>query len=427
MAGRIRKAIRAIGRAVQVFKSSNRFFDDTKTKKGQLSDDARGWLDAYKRCVWVRRCIDLRANAIAGTPLKLYKRMNDGSLEEIKQHPALALLAKPNTFTERNQAVLWRTTEIDVNIIGQAFWYLERLGGKEPQQIYRIPAPYMRPVASASQGEYISKYEYEPKNSRVERIEYSPQDIIHFRLPNPDDSYNGLSVVQSVLTKVNLLLQADEWNAKFFENGARYEGFLSFKEILDREEVELAQESLQSMNAGVENAHKIGVFGGDATFIPATVSPKDADWTTSQDKGRDATCAGFGVPVFLVAGNEAAHFATAGTQKLSLWDDALIPQLCWYADTLSGEYLPQFPLTDGMFMGFDLTEVAALQERMFVKQERLQKATGTAVMSINEAREILNLDPLDREADGVYIPINMIAVGQDEVLVRTAEEERGEL
>lgn len=407
--------------------ADDRFFGDVVPgKSAMLGDDPGGWMKAYKLCVWVRRCIDLRATNIANTPLKLYQTDSDGKPQEITEHPSLSLLKKPNPFDVRSGSALWQLTEIDTQVSGDAYWYIETFGGEVPKELYRIPTHLMTPVPSREKGKFIDHYEYTPNTKTVEKIQYPAERIIHFRIANPADSYNGLSPTQSVMSKVNLLLESDNWNSRFFANNARMDGYITFPEQLDPEDVNLARQTIELMHQSSDNWHRVGVLGAGGVFKESSVAPKDADWSTSQDKGRDAVCAGYGVPVFLVSGHDAAYFATAEQQKLSFWEETLIPELGWYAGTLTAEFLPMFPRTENLFFGFDLSEVEALQPRMVIRQDRLAKATGQPVMLINEARKILGLDPL-AGGDVLYIPVNMIAIGSNTVLIRTPDEEKGPL
>ena len=377
--------------------------------KKNLPDTPAGWLLAYVHNVWVRRCINLRGACVTTATLRLMLELPDGTTEEVTEHDALAPLQAINS-DDKSGSQLWNKTEVDTQVYGDAIWYLERYDQKQPQEVIRLDPRRVKAVPSKEEGVFVEYYEYTPSASSSVVYQYPPGSIVRFYTPNPDNPYVALSPTQSVMPQVNQFMATTFWNSVFFRNNARTDGFITVPEDTDPEDKELIRKVMEEAHGGEEKAHRIGVLGGDAKWVSTGTVPKDTDWQVSDSRSRDATCAGYGTPVFLVSGHDATNFATAKEQRSSYWEDTIIPQLAWYAEQLTTQYLPHFDDTEGLFFVFDTSDIPAMQEVELTRTERLQKAVGTPIMTINEARKQLGLDPVDGgdviRAELRMLPIN---------------------
>jgi len=403
---KIFKALRP-SNIVRVVKSAGQTIFSTITKKRlQIPDDDAGYLRAYKSCVWVRRCIDLRGSCVARSPIKLFQAGAGGDVKELTDHQILNVLqnVKDPSMTRSD---LWRQTEIDTQIYGRALWYLEYFNTSEPQAIFRLPPPYVMPVPDSRPGFYVKHFVYKPNVEGVEEIWYPPERICFFRVPDPDNPFAGLSPTSSIMFEINILMEANHWNAEFFRNGARPDGFLSLKEDADAEKRKMIETALRIQYGGDDNRRGIGVLPSGAEWVRTALTPQETDFRQSGKDARDSICAGYGVPVFMVSGNEAAYFATAGTQKESFWEETIDPQLGWYDEHLNEQFVPRFQRAEKLFLAHDINDVPAMVEKRQRRQEQLQKATGMPVMTINEARKELNLLPVPG-GDTILVPANTL-------------------
>ena len=145
----------------------------------------------YAQSVPAYRAIKLRADAVAGAPLLVYRRLSGESPQQVEEkHPVQVLLNKVNGWW--TAADLWRATETYLSIWGSAFWYIEKQGTR-PIGIWPLRPDKMRivPDLSAGSNKYITGYIYED----VKRLDLLPEEIVWFRYFNPLNEYAGQSPI----------------------------------------------------------------------------------------------------------------------------------------------------------------------------------------------------------------------------------------
>lgn len=417
-------------------------YSDGRSRDGafkELKADAKGFYQAYKLVIWIRRCVDLRASCIASVPLCLFQIKSKsgitkmagrrhikkiltarrqgvtkiekklmGKMEPVTEHPVLDLLSDVNPFS-MNQSDLWRDTEKNIGIFGEAFWYLEGLGSLAPREIYLLPNKCVTVHAGKTPSEFISHYEYKP-NENSNPIDYDPAQIIHFRLSDPDQPFLGLSPQASTMNSVNAFLAANRWNYVYFKNAVKLSGFVELpeRESVDTEDIALIREQINAIHQGIENQANVGVLSGGAKWVELLrESAKDSDFRGMQQDNREVFCASHGTPVFLVSSHDSAHFATADKAEEAFWTDTLIPHMRWFEEVLFWNLLPLFPGSENMLLKFDLSEVPALERINASKAERIQKSTGIPTMLPNEGREKLGLSNLGPDGDQLFGPMNI--------------------
>ena len=374
-----------------------------------IASNPAGYAKAYKLQVWVHRCVDLLASCISSVPLRLYDVDKDGvRAGVVANHPLVVLLADVNPFN-LNYSTLMRSTESSLKTFGNNYWYLEYGGGSLPREIYWLRPQGVTIIPSAKAGEYISAYEYQA--SPTSKIIYPAESIIHMKYFNPLDDYYGLSPIESIRTAIEADLYAQAFNRMFFQNSARPDGFFTTTEDITDEQADQAERTIKQNFRGSNKAHVLGMLRGGMKFQELGTKPRDAEWAELRHTGRTEFCGAFGVPESLATA-EAANYATAMEQKKSLWDETIIPELVYIAETLNRSLKPRFPGTENMRLEFDLSDVPALVEQTMKNYERLQKAAGVPIITPNEARGKIGLDDTEG-GDVIYIPMNYIPAGEN--------------
>ncbi len=432
------------GDDVEIKKSHDEGWTDASSsvssKVKELKEGNDAFFEAYKKVVWLRRSVDLRASLVSSVPLCLFEtrpeikkraggvnparmrikkilescRTGDVQLEKrlmeemqpVTDHPVLDLLADVNPLT-MNRSDLWKNTEQSIQIYGSAYWYLEYLGQSTPQEIYLLYNKYLKITPAKNPSNFIQSYNYQPPGKK-RPVKYPPEKIVSFKLNNPDDPYNGLSPIVSVLPEVNSSLAAKRWNFVFFKNAVKPIGFIELPpgEDAGQDEIDMIRDAINAVHQGIENQAQVGVLSNGAKFIPLFDSSKDADWVQLQKDNREAFTACLGVPLFLVSSHETASYASAVESVGFFWTGTVIPQLRWFEEVLFWDLLPLFPGTENMLLRFDLENVPALESLATSKMERIGKATGTSTLTPNEGRQKTGNRIFGPEGDVLYDTIN---------------------
>jgi HK97 family phage portal protein len=203
------------------------------------------------------------------------------------------------------------------------------------------------------------------------------------------DGLRGMSVIEVARNGLATAIAGDRAAAKMFSNGALFAGLVSAEEDIDEAEAKTIKESLDAKAAGWENASSVAVVNRRLKFQPWTMSHADAQFIESrqfqiQDVGRI-----FGVPPHLLMDPGAVSTWGTGVEIMnrSLARYTLAPWTARIEQALS-RLLPA-----PRFVEFDYAGL--LQPAPEVEIPLLIQQVQAGLMTVNEARRIRNMDPIE--------------------------------
>jgi hypothetical protein len=145
-------------------------------------------------------------------------------LEEVVEHPLLALLAQVNPV--HNAFDLWELTTLYQEVHGSAYWYLvfdPFLNA--PREIWVLPTQNVTPRRQPNSPRLVDYYEY---RTGAKEHRFRPDEIIHFRYPDPRDPYTaGLSPLRACFEQVSLASEYSAYKSAKFANFALPDAIIS--------------------------------------------------------------------------------------------------------------------------------------------------------------------------------------------------------
>ena len=218
----------------------------------QKSPTSLKLLDAYREMAYA--CANINATAVATVPIRLFATNPKGSrrasslynarpiekdtqtrlksqagvqhklagmedVEEIFEHPLLTLLSEVNAFL--NGFNLMELTDLYQEMVGRAYWYIDRdAGTKQPSAIWILPPQFVTPVRAKDNPQRIlSHYKYATGGS--EAVDLAPENVIAFQFPNLRDPYlGGWSPARAAWETINLLEKDNSYAAAMMDNRA---------------------------------------------------------------------------------------------------------------------------------------------------------------------------------------------------------------
>jgi len=216
----------------------------------RLVDEYRGW--AYT-------CARKNASAVAAVPLRLYraphrngrpprkfvetrpvtkelknKFFHDATLvpilnkaadiEEVIEHPWLVLQREVNKFL--NGFTLRELTMLFKQVTGNAYWVVPKTPQGTPLEIWVMPSQYVKIIPDEQYG--IAAYEY---GTRDPKERYDPDDISHFKYPNPASMFYGMGPLEAMFLSVELNRDFDEMERAVLDNGAIIPAYFKARDI----------------------------------------------------------------------------------------------------------------------------------------------------------------------------------------------------
>jgi HK97 family phage portal protein len=156
---------------------------------------------------------------------------------------------------------LLRMTYKDLLIYGEAFWAIEKtILGKTPVRALRLHPKFMSPILDDNDN--LLSWEYGPGVHESKPKPYQLDQMVHFRLDDPDTDLQGLSPLHSLQLTIASDLNAMHFNGNFFENSAQT-GMVIIVKTSTGDEAVRNREWLEQNYVGTKNAHRPLLLEGD--------------------------------------------------------------------------------------------------------------------------------------------------------------------
>lgn len=369
--------------------------------------------EGYRQNAIVYRCVNEIANGAACIPFKLFQ-----GDDELDQHPLLSLLKRPNPSqagVEYFQAVYsylllsGNNYAIRSDVSGE----VRELYLLRPDRVRVKPSKTATPEAYQYMigGKVVKTYDADPITGESE--------VKHMKLYNPLDDYYGLSPLMAAAVDIDNHNAINKHNISLLNNGARPSGAIVFKPASDRGlPIQLSDGQRQQLRddlnvkyTGAANAGKPLLLEGDFDWREMGLSPKDMDFLQQRNMAAKDIALCFGVPSQLIGIPDAQTYANVQEARLALYEETIMPLARRVESDLNEWLSPTYG--DDIRIEYDFEAVPAMVERRRRVYENVTQAVREGIISRNEARQRLGLEPIEG-GDDVYIAANLFPLGSAE-------------
>lgn len=341
---------------------------------------------------WVYACVTRLYKAAQSVPLRVYQYQTDG----LDLEPVIGTGNEPG---QRLQHLLDWVNPIDMNgsdlkaytMASWAVWggcYWKKVRGKfggEPQELYWLPAPDVKP--NAPDGRRILTYTFNPKQGG-QPDEYLPKDIVAFRDVNLANPIEMLSPLSAARNDMSVQRQAARHTAATLKNWGIPAGAWVVPPGVEMtpQDRSLIQRVLRAFR-GPSAAGKTPVLPGGLDWKPLALHSQDAEWIEARRISRMTVCAVLGVPLVLAGDDEKlTTYASLRDARRIFWEDTVVPRLDWIADVINGWLVPDFDKSGLTKVAFDYSGVVALKESDSVEKNVAMAEVQNQVRTPNEYR-----------------------------------------
>lgn len=305
---------------------------------------------------------------------QLSATIKDSVIKEVAEHPLLTLLAQVNPH--HNSFDLWELTTYYQETVGSAFWLLEKDNLGMPTNIWTLPAHQVTPKRDGQTGK-LTAYEHRVGSTT---ISYLPDEIIHFRYPDPKDPYHsGLSPLRACWENASMGSEYLAFKRATWDNSAIPGAVISPDEVIGEEE----RERLESqINQKFRRGGAGSVLVGESNLKVDVLSHSMGDLAALAEYGstiRDIANA-FHVPLaFLSSDTNLANLQAAEHQHMS---KAIAPRLQRRDEKLNEQLIPLYDTSGRLWLQSD--NPIPFNEEAGYKQKELSLKYG--ILTINEVR-----------------------------------------
>lgn len=365
--------------------------------------------EGYLKNVIVYRCIKEITDAAGNIGIDVFK----GGEQAGDKDPLATFLAKPNKNYSWRRFV--KATLTDYLYSGNC--YIVAYDGINGQQV-TVP-----PTKLPAELELYAPFEMEVEGTRYNQtaFKFNPEmdgekrfpidaitglsRILHFKSVNPQDPRYGVSPLQPGAFNVDIHNHGSQWNLSLLRNSAAPSGIFTSDQAIGDNEFSRLQQEVKDHYAGANNSGKTMILDGGLKYQQMGLSPKDMDFISSLDTAARNIASAFGVPFPLVI-PEGSTYNNVKDARVALYENTVIPLLAEFLQELSRWF--SLMLKQQYEIRLNLESVSALEDKRAVAFERMGKAVGGGLITINEAREELGYEPITGAADQLLVPSSLV-------------------
>lgn len=332
------------------------------------------------------------ARTIAGLDIVFYEEGSKDEREPIKDHPFRDLLYRPNSFMTHAEFF----ELIVYGLIGAGSSYvlmdnpeLNGLSMAGPTRMFPLLPQNTTPIPGTD--DFISGFKY--RSVLGYQTTYPAIQVLWFKLTNPLDYYKGLSPITPAKKTLDSDKYARERSHRWLRDGSAPGMILTSEEDVSPEDAKRMRDEWKRLHRGAKQAAEIAIlFGGmKLDHKPATL--KEMEYTKYMEFTREEILGALSIPPASAGIYRYANYANAKVQDKIFWTETIIPYKRVIEIKFNEHCFPRFG-EDKLYMEFDVSEIEVLQEDKLNAANVHKTYVTSGIMTANEARADLGLDPI---------------------------------
>lgn len=267
-----------------------------------------------------------------------------------------------------------------------------------------------------------------PDRMKVERIEngrlryifreesgretkYNQEQIFHVRGMS-SDGVTGHSPISMMSDPIGYAMATDKYGSQFFKNSARPSGILRAEGVIKSDEAQRMKNDWMAAHGGPDNSHRVAVLANGLQWQAIGISSEDAQLLETRQFQVTEIARIFRVPPHMIGDLSHATFSNIEQQSIDFVRYTMLPWVVRWEQAINRDLIAD----DEMYYAKFCVE-GLLRGDSAARSAYYRELINTGVMTINEARELEDLEPVE------YGDVNLIqgAMVPLEQLIEQAE------
>ncbi|SDV49812.1 phage portal protein [Chitinasiproducens palmae] len=332
--------------------------------------------------VWA--CVRLLSETVSTLPLKVYRKLPDGSRAVATEHPLYRLLSRsPNAEMTPGRFMLFIVASICLR--GNAFVEKRRIGGRVVALTPLLPQ--LMVVERLANGQLQYTYTEQGVARHI-----AAKDMMHIRGFGLD-GVCGMHPISAGRDVFGAAMAAEEAAAKVFAQGMQASGFLTHENgTLKPDQREKLRKSLAAFS-GSTNAGKVMVLEAGLKYQGISMNPDAAQMLETLALSIELICSWFKVPPFMIGhmDKQSSWAASVEAQNLHFLTNSLRPILDNIEQEITRCLIDPVD-ADSIYAEFSVE--ALLRADSAGRAAFYNVALQNGWMSRNEVRRLENLPPI---------------------------------
>jgi len=346
----------------------------------------------------VYACVRVLSESLASLPLDLFKYLPNKGSEKDREHPLYRVLHnEPNPeMTSFN----FRETEMShLLTFGNAYSQIIRNYGGQVIGLYPLMPDRMEVHRDDDSGDIYYVYRIRKDDAvaglqKGDPVRLEAEDVLHI----PGLGFDGLigySPIAMMRDSIGASLAADEYSAKFYENGATPSGVLEHPGVL--KDPKKLRDSWHAAYGGSGNAGKVAILEEGLTFKSISISPADAQLIEARKFQIEDIARIFRVPPHMIGDLEHATYSNIEHQSLEFVKYTLGPWMVRWEQAMDRALLNDAEKRDRYIL---FNAEGLLRGDLQSRNNAYAVARQNGWMSANDIRRKEGLDLIPEELGG---------------------------
>ena len=344
----------------------------------------------------INSCVRLISETIASMSPILYERSGNGKVEAFDNplHKILTLEPSPDC----SAFSMWDSFVASIALWGNGYLEIQRDGTGTILGLHFLPPTSVTPVR-------------QPDKTIAYRVTLGMAEGTFRLLPAKSichvpwhsvDGVSGISVIAQARNVIGSAIAMDKYSGRFWANDATPSGVLKSSAKIKPEDKLKMRSDWGALNSGA-NQHKIAILDSDLTYQAIGIPNADSEWIANMRLSRESICGLFKVNPSQIGDTARVAGETYGAQQLAWLTHTLRPWLNRIQQELTRKLIPGLPQYS---IEHNVSDLLRLDFKSQMDSFAVARQWG--ILTSNECREQLGLDPGPAECDTFWSPANML-------------------
>ena len=336
---------------------------------------------------------------ISSLPWNTLRRLKGRGKEKARSHPVFGLLHdRPN---DEMTSCTWRSLMMANALLhGNGYSEIELNGAGRPAALWPLKSELTIPRRIKGSLWYETDSKLKGK-----RVLIPAQNIFHLRGLGTDE-LEGISIVENARRSLGIMIASEKYGAAFFGNNAKPSAILIHPKRLGDEGKKSLTDSFNLENRGPDRSGKVIALEEGIKYVPIGLPPGDAQFLETRKFGITDCARWLRIPPHKIGDLEKATFSNIEELSISYVMDGLLP---WAVKLEQEANFKLFQRSERKNFSTQIVLDGLLRGNFESRTKGLAVGRQWGWLSINDVRELENMNPIGDQGDTYMVPLNMIS------------------
>jgi HK97 family phage portal protein len=351
--------------------------------------------DTSMACSAYTACIRVISDAVSSLPLHLFEKLPNGGKRKVSDDPLYRVLhTQPNPWQTAQEFRDWMT---GLYLHYGASYAEIRMTAPGRMELWPLHSSRME-VERLENGSLRYKYR-EPDSNRY--TTYRQEQIFCLRFTT-EDGVHPIPTYKLFQNAIGLAQALEAHGSTYFGNGARPGIVLESDNPIPVEAAERLREQWERMHRGADRAFRTAVLPNGVKAHELSGSNEAAQFLETRQYQVIEICRAFRVPPHMIQDLTRSTYSNIEVQGTEFVQHCLLPHLKRWEAAIARDLIED----DERFFA-EHSVSGLLRGDHASRSAYYVSALQNGWMTVNEIRELENLNPIGPEGDVHFVPMNM--------------------